>query len=330
VVVHVFLVVALLMLRPPAPRERKREVLREISYIQERYGEKVAARVRPKSGPKPASKESETAKPSAPPAHKAKQAPLSPAVAAPPAVPQGQVGRQRARREVTEQVASVTGSLQSVLKDLSSSLSSVQPALVSASPAAGGGRRRMVGVGRSAEQLASVGGAAPAGASATAGPSLQSSLISIEAITGLTASGWSGGAGGDGGPSGSGTGGGAVGGAGSGVGGVVGGTGTGGAGARAPGRSNASLLAVVRRYAPGIQFCYDNELKRNPSLRGKIVVSLVVAASGEVLEAAIVADSLGAPAMRECVLAQLRAWKFPAIPEGTVAFNTPFVFTPSK
>jgi TonB family protein len=85
---------------------------------------------------------------------------------------------------------------------------------------------------------------------------------------------------------------------------------------------------VVRRYAPGIQFCYDNELKRNPGLRGKLVVSLVVLANGTVSEAAIVEDSLQSPSVRECVLAQIRGWQFPAIPSGSTSFKTPFVFTP--
>ena len=38
---------------------------------------------------------------------------------------------------------------------------------------------------------------------------------------------------------------------------------------RGPGvyRSNASLLAVIQRYAAGIQYCYGNELKRDPALQ---------------------------------------------------------------
>jgi TonB family protein len=98
----------------------------------------------------------------------------------------------------------------------------------------------------------------------------------------------------------------------------------------APGlyRSNASLLAVIQRYAAGIQFCYGNELKRDPTLRGKLVVSLTVAPSGEVSEAAVVQNTLGSDRLASCALAQIRDWRFPAIPVGVTTFQVPFVFTP--
>ena len=94
------------------------------------------------------------------------------------------------------------------------------------------------------------------------------------------------------------------------------------------GRSNDSLLAVVRRYAPGIQFCYENELKRDPGLRGKLTVSLTVAADGRVTDVAVVEDTLGAPAVVGCALEQMRGWVFPVIESGTSTFKAPFVFTP--
>jgi TonB family protein len=101
-------------------------------------------------------------------------------------------------------------------------------------------------------------------------------------------------------------------------------------GSAAPGvyRSNASLLAVIQRYAAGIQFCYGNELKRDPTLRGKLVVSLTVAPSGEVSEAAVVQNTLGSDRLASCALAQIRDWRFPAIPVGVTTFQVPFVFTP--
>jgi outer membrane biosynthesis protein TonB len=115
-------------------------------------------------------------------------------------------------------------------------------------------------------------------------------------------------------------------------GGEPGGTGTqaGGGGVSGAYRSNASLLAVVRRYAPGIQFCYDNELKRSPGLRGKLVAALTVAASGEVTDVKIVSDTVNSAGLNGCILAQIREWKFPAISEGSTVFKTPFVFTPPK
>jgi TonB family protein len=108
-----------------------------------------------------------------------------------------------------------------------------------------------------------------------------------------------------------------------------GGGGAGGGGAQSL-RSDQQLLGVVRRYAAGIQFCYDNELKKQAGLGGKLVVSITVAAAGHVTGADVVKDTVGSPELVRCALAQIEAWKFPTIPEGTVTFQAPFVFTPPE
>ena len=126
--------------------------------------------------------------------------------------------------------------------------------------------------------------------------------------------------GGGGGPGGTGSGGTGTGGTGSGS----------GVGSGSEGRSNASLLAVVRRYAAGIQFCYENELKRNPGLRGKLVFSLTVNAAGRVTEVVVVEDALGAGPVSTCALAQIRDWVFPPVEGGLTTFRAPFVFTPPQ
>jgi TonB family protein len=275
------------------------------------------------------------------------------------ATDRGVQGRQRAQKEVSESVAQVTGSLDKVLNSLSQQLPAStaagtrSKAGVTGSARASSGAptrgRRAVRSGRTSEQLATVGGVSSLSSADVSGSAIQSEGVSIGMITDL-AVGSGGGAGlggwgeGTGGGSGGGSGGGIGTGLGDGVGsGSGGGSGSGSGGGVGSGvgsgrgdgpsgannyRSNESLLSVVRRYAPGIQFCYDNELKRNPGLRGKLVVSLVVLANGTVSEAAIVEDSLQSPSVRECVLAQIRGWQFPAIPSGSTSFKTPFVFTP--
>jgi TonB family protein len=93
-------------------------------------------------------------------------------------------------------------------------------------------------------------------------------------------------------------------------------------------RSNASLLAVIQKYAAGIQYCYGNELKRNASLSGKLVVSMTIGASGEVLDAHVVQNTIGSERLASCALGQIREWKFPSVPQGVTTFQAPFVFTP--
>jgi TonB family protein len=253
----------------------------------------------------------------------------------------GAMGRARAQA-ATSQLAGATASLERSLQNLSSSLQSTG----AVAPVAGVGRRaRAVRAGRSDGQLGTVrtdvggGGTADLGGSAVAG-----TWVSVGALSGVGGGGGPGGSSGGGSGTGSGngsgsgfgsgsgggTGGGSGGGYGSGTGSGVGdGNGSGG-GAAGPGvyRSNASLLAVIQRYAAGIQYCYSNELKRNPTLSGKLVVALTVAASGEVLDATLVQNTLGSERLASCALSQMRDWKFPPVPTGVTTFKAPFVFTP--
>ena len=221
----------------------------------------------------------------------------------PPVAPDaGQVGRAKARKEVSRSLAGATQAAESAIKNLSASLGKTTTATTRKPTRS---RRRSVSGGRNSSDLAKVKhGSGGSGVSVdVAGSSVTGSLLSIESVSHVS------------------------------EGGEPGGTGApeaAGGGSSGAYRSNASLLAVVRRYAPGIQFCYDNELKRSPGLRGKLVAALTVAASGEVTDVRIVSDSVNSAGLQQCMLAQIRVWKFPAISAGTTVFKTPFVFTPPK
>lgn len=266
-------------------------------------------------------KPAEAAKPAAKPEPVVEAAPPQPKVAtAKPAQPpqrrvepprvaadQGVKGREQAAADVTANLKQVTGSLDKALGDLAQSLPKAgQSSQVAAK---GPGRRaRSVREARSGDQLGGVGARTLLAAVDLEASAIAGSGVSIAALTDVA------------------SGGGILGGTGSGAGSGEGGVAGGGSDAR----SNASLLAVVRRYAAGIQFCYENELKRNPGLRGKLVFSLTVDAAGRVTEVRVVEDGLKATPVSECALAQIREWKFPAVSSGVTTFRAPFVFTPPQ
>ncbi len=242
----------------------------------------------------------ETPKPAPPPPRARRVEPAKPL--APNA---GQVGRSRATKEVATRLEKSTEALDRSLKNLSSSLASSSPTAATQAPA---GRRRSRGV-RSGRSGAEVGAVATdvAGTGALVdlgGSTVAGSRISIGELGGTGGGGVEGGSGTEGG--------------------------TGGGTGALPGvyRSNASLLAIIQRYAAGIQYCYGNELKRDPGLKGKLVVALTVSASGAVTEATIVENTVGSSRLAQCALSQIREWKFPAISGGSTSFQTPFVFTP--
>jgi TonB family protein len=216
----------------------------------------------------------------------------------------GQQGRQKAQVEVAQNLAAVSGSLDKVLKDISQAL----PASSSADqsrPKSKRRQRRGVRSGRTSVQLAAVNNLTDMAQADIQGSSIANTGISIAGVTDLEIDGTA-----------------------SSGGGLTGGSGGNSAGGGGELRSSESLLTVVRRYAPGIQFCYENELKKSPGLGGKMVVSLTVEPDGTVSSVILVEDSLRSAAVSDCVTAQMRGWKFPAIETGTVTFKTPFVFTP--
>jgi TonB family protein len=212
----------------------------------------------------------------------------------------GKVGREKAKQDVTKSLAGASTAADKAIKNLSRSLGH-SDTKTRTRPRS---RRGKVSGGRTAGPLGTV-THADAGSGAdvdVAGSGVAASTLEIQELTPVADGGS-----GDGSEA-----------------------GESGGGTSNPYRSTASLMAVVRRYAPGIQFCYDNELKRSPGIRGKMVVAITVAASGAVTDARVVSNTVGSSRLGECALAQIREWRFPAVPSGATVFRAPFVFTPPK
>jgi outer membrane biosynthesis protein TonB len=263
----------------------------EVTWLEPEAPKPPPARTEPEAAAKPA--------PAPAPAKKA-PTPDRPKAAAPEAKPKptvdaGAAGRERAK-EATKQLNAAASSLDGMLTGLDATLASKEPTTPARTT-----QRRTTRSGRGSSQVADI---APisASAGASAGPSvaIAGARIEIESLAeaGLPAAE---GRGADGSPTSAGE-----------------------------IRTDASLLAVVRKYAPGIQFCYDNELEKNPSLGGKLIVAITVAASGRVTEVAVVKDTLRSAALTACALAQIEAWKFAKVDAGEVTFQAPFVFTPPE
>ncbi len=210
----------------------------------------------------------------------------------PPLSPdRGDKGREQAQREIASNLNSMSSSMDRTLGEIAKAL----PVATAASPRATPSRRRRLRRGRGGEQLAKVSGEESLAAVGEAGSVLLAAGLSIDAPGGL-------------------------------LGGGPGETGAARAGEPEI-RSNAALLSVLRHYAPGVRYCYDNELKRSPGLEGKLVLRIAVTAEGRTTAVKVLEDSLGSEAVRDCVLAQVADWRFPAVASGQVTFKAPFVFT---
>ena len=92
---------------------------------------------------------------------------------------------------------------------------------------------------------------------------------------------------------------------------------------------NAANATIKRGYA-GIKNCYDRGLKRNPKLKGKITVRIVVTGAGTVSNVSVQDDTLGDPEVVACMLASIRGWRFPPAQGGKAEIEPSWVFMASE
>ncbi|MES2963431.1 MAG: AgmX/PglI C-terminal domain-containing protein, partial [Bdellovibrionota bacterium] len=85
------------------------------------------------------------------------------------------------------------------------------------------------------------------------------------------------------------------------------------------------ILANLRT----IKTCYNRQLERNPDLLGKLVLSWDIGEGGRVLATRVKSNELGNRAVAECIMDNLRQWKFPEPPSNQVVVVEayPFVFS---
>lgn len=88
------------------------------------------------------------------------------------------------------------------------------------------------------------------------------------------------------------------------------------------------LAAFVKARMGLIKACYENALKRNPSLKGKIAVRFTILETGGLADVAPAQNTLGSPEVAACIVNTMRAWRTQFRPSGPVTVEYPFVFQP--
>lgn len=80
-------------------------------------------------------------------------------------------------------------------------------------------------------------------------------------------------------------------------------------GRKSESRDPDKVSAVVNSHNNAIQSCYQRELKRNPDLKGKLVVRFTIDPTGRVKDVKIIRSTLNNPHIERCVLNRIRRWK---------------------
>lgn len=94
-------------------------------------------------------------------------------------------------------------------------------------------------------------------------------------------------------------------------------------------RSSRVISRVVASHTGAIRYAYNRELRKNPALRGKIVLAFSISPEGDVIKCTVQESEMKWPPLEESLVRMVLGWKFPKIPEGTVTVSYPLVFFPS-
>jgi len=92
-----------------------------------------------------------------------------------------------------------------------------------------------------------------------------------------------------------------------------------------------AVRRVIRSILTQIRACYEKQLRSNPTLSGKVVITFEIADQGRVTSSRPKSSTLSDPEVGRCVAARIQAQRFPEPPSGTIAVvDYPFVFDSQK
>jgi outer membrane biosynthesis protein TonB len=88
------------------------------------------------------------------------------------------------------------------------------------------------------------------------------------------------------------------------------------------------LGAFIKARMGLIKACYENALKRNPNLKGKIAIRFTILPTGGLSDLEAAANTMGSADVATCIVSTMRSWRTQFKPSGPVTVEYPFVFSP--
>lgn len=88
------------------------------------------------------------------------------------------------------------------------------------------------------------------------------------------------------------------------------------------------IQRIVRQNEGRYRFCYQQALKTNPELEGRVTVKFLIARDGSVAFSADGGSDIPDPGVRQCVVSSFTQLSFPAPDSGVVTVVYPIVFSP--
>jgi len=97
------------------------------------------------------------------------------------------------------------------------------------------------------------------------------------------------------------------------------------------GRSRAEIMRVVRQNMASLQHAYNQRLRDNPGMQGRVTVKWAIDEFGNVIHASLVSSTIDDNTFEQTVVSRIRSWVFGRIniPGDVTEVEYPFVFTPN-
>lgn len=97
------------------------------------------------------------------------------------------------------------------------------------------------------------------------------------------------------------------------------------------GRNEAEVDKIISTYTGGVKYLYNNALRNDPSLKGKIAVKLTISERGKVTKVEIVSSTLNSKELEDAIMNRIYKWQFSeAIGSGDFVITYAFDFSPTS
>lgn len=85
------------------------------------------------------------------------------------------------------------------------------------------------------------------------------------------------------------------------------------------------IIAVINRNKGQITYCYEQGLRAQPTIGGRVAVSFIIGPNGKISKANVAESSLGSRSVENCMIARMKTWQFPR-PVGAVNVDVLYPF----
>lgn len=81
-------------------------------------------------------------------------------------------------------------------------------------------------------------------------------------------------------------------------------------------RDESEIYKTIMSYIGGLKYLYNNALRKDATLKGKISVKILVGQDGKVKEATMASTTLNNQELEEAMISRIQKWKFPELQGG--------------